>query len=112
MDGGYISFPAYGFNQIESLRIQLENGTAVDNFQITEFSCDLTEHFAVEKVIGIFIHTFIQMIVAEGTFSVHASPAAEQNNFSFLFFQNFTVSFHVKKASQRTRQGILSLHPP
>ena len=95
MDGGYIPVPAYGFDQIESPRIQLEDRTAVDDFQIIEFPCDLAEHVAVEKVIGVIVGAFIQMVITEGTFSVYTSPAAKQNNFSFFFFQNFAVSFHI-----------------
>lgn len=94
MDGGNLLLPAYFPDAFQRTGVKLEYGTAVDYFQVSEFTCDLFQHRAVQGIIGGFIAAAVQMVITEGAFSVYTALSAEKDDFPLSFCQNFVVSVH------------------
>ena len=77
------------------MAVKFENGAAVDDFDFAEFAGNAIEDLFVQLEIRLVIAAFIVVVIAECARRKSASSAAEQYDFAWLLFSDFTVSVHV-----------------
>ena len=71
----------------------------IDDFQDTEFSRDMGEHFFVELQHGCFIPGIVIDVVTESALAPGTGKCLKKDDFSLIFVRNAIVAFHNKMPS-------------
>ena len=91
------------FYKLDGIFVKFKHRPRVYYFKVLIDACYIFKHLAVQPEIFFFIFTAVTVIVAECAFGINTPTATQKDNFTTVFFVNYTVPFHkfgIKKHPQ------------
>ena len=83
-----------GLKIIECVIIKLENRSAVYDLQLAVETGEPVDHASVKFIVGVFVGTLVDMIVAKGTPLIEAPLSAQKNDLAGILVPDNAVAFH------------------
>ena len=93
------------FYKLDGIFVKFKHRPRVYYFKVLKDACYIFKHLAVQPEIFFFIFTAVTVIVAECAFGINTPTATQKDNFTTVFFVNYTVPFH-KFGIKKHPQGV------
>lgn len=89
-----VLFPDDVSDILQRLFWKFKAASGIDDFQNTEFSGDVGEHFTVQCEHAFFVSGIVIDVIAEPAFAPDAWIGFQQDDFPLVFIGNFTITIH------------------